>query len=166
MGSANHSPSSDNAAMATADEMFSKRGCCCFFVPWPNKAWERIMPPASERTDGVCPAASRRWWCRGWKAILKVREWSELVAGPRWKTFIRRFRRRPRNGGGGKPGGRFGYDPMSYARNFDEGQGSDSDGDTVRRGFSARYATPPALAKSSMDLGGLNDAPLLVGYAH
>ncbi|WZZ74807.1 hypothetical protein YC2023_086177 [Brassica napus] len=31
-----------------------------------------------------------RWWIL---AILKIRYWSEIVAGPRWKTFIRRFNR-------------------------------------------------------------------------
>ncbi|KAF8100061.1 hypothetical protein N665_0231s0001 [Sinapis alba] len=36
-----------------------------------------------------------RWWIR---AILKIREWSEIVAGPRWKTFIRRFNRDQRRG--------------------------------------------------------------------
>ncbi|CAL9757344.1 unnamed protein product [Musa acuminata subsp. burmannicoides] len=161
MDSANHSPGPDDAAMSTAaEEQFSKCGCCCFWVPCAasraRKSWERIRPPAAERSDGGCPTTRRRWWSRGWKALLKARELSEPVAGPRWKTFVCRFRRRPRHGR------RFGYDPMSYALNFDEGQDSDSDGDTVIRGFSARYAVPPASAKSSMDLGDRIDPPFLV----
>lgn len=53
---------------------------------------------------------------------MKVREWSELVAGPRWKTFIRRFRRGPtRHGSGGGVGRKLNYDALNYALNFDEG---------------------------------------------
>ncbi|WOK95127.1 hypothetical protein Cni_G03834 [Canna indica] len=148
---------SDEAAFAAADEMFAKRGCCCIWVPWPGtgtqKAWERI------RTHGSEPTSGRPWWSRGVKAFRKVREWSEVVAGPRWKTFIRRFRRRSKHSGG-RTGGKFGYDPLSYARNFDGGQSCETEDDAVLRGFSARFATPPASAKSSMDLGG-RDAPML-----
>lgn len=83
-------------------------------------------------------------------AFKKVREWSELVAGPKWKTFIRRCsKNRP------KPG-KFQYDPLSYALNFDEGHGQNGnleDEDRVFRDFSSRYASIPMSAKSSMDLG-------------
>ncbi|WOL09490.1 hypothetical protein Cni_G18243 [Canna indica] len=47
-----------------------------------------------------------------------------------------------------------GYDSLSYDCNFDEGQRGDIEDDTVRRGFSVRFATSPTSAKSSMDLGG------------
>ena len=104
---------------------------------------------------------------------MKVREWSELVAGPRWKTFIRRFRRSPRHhhhggGGGGGGGGRkLNYDPLSYALNFDEGHGGacSPEGDYAGyRDFSTRFVAPPppaaASAKSSMDFGGRDAPPL------
>jgi len=84
---------------------------------------------------------------------MKLREWSEIVAGPKWKTFIRRFNR-------SKSGGRqskYQYDPLSYALNFDEGPGkngnSEEDDEFRFRNFSARYATVPVSANSSMDLG-------------
>lgn len=90
------------------------------------------------------------WWRRGWK---KVREWSEIVAGPKWKTFIRRFNK---NRSGCKQTGKFNYDEFSYHLNFDDGPGQnghfDND-DILHRDFSSRYASVPASAKSSMDLG-------------
>ncbi|XP_057519480.1 uncharacterized protein LOC130800136 [Amaranthus tricolor] len=61
--------------------------------------------------------AENRWWARPFWALKKVREWSEIVAGPKWKTFIRRFNRRRHN-----QRHQFQYDPLSYALNFDEGQ--------------------------------------------
>ena len=91
-----------------------------------------------------------------------MREWSEIVAGPKWKTFIRRF-----NYGGGRgravhfaKHGSFQYDPLSYALNFDDGGNAGAgkygdDGGVLS--FSARFASVPATAKSSMDLG--KDAP-------
>ncbi|MQL85866.1 hypothetical protein Taro_018389 [Colocasia esculenta] len=180
-----------SAALDEADHMFAQRGCCCFWVPYfgsasPSRAvtrrgggsWERIGGAAApSAAPELSPSPGRPWWRR---AMMKVREWSEIVAGPRWKTFIRRFKRRQHRphhhrrtssgvslfGGGGTGGprlGQFHYDPLSYARNFDEGshgQGGDADGDFVYRNFSARYVLPPSSAKSSMDLGGRDALPL------
>ncbi|XP_066378190.1 uncharacterized protein [Miscanthus floridulus] len=163
---------------------FSRRGhrCCgCF---WAAPPWASSSSPQARRgsggadeewwhgvgEEGGSGAASgrrRRWWRRGVDALMKVREWSELVAGPRWKTFIRRFRFRrssgPRHGannGGG--GGKLNYDPLSYALNFDDGHGAGGCGSPGKGGdyrdFSARFvalAPPPgSSARSSMDLGG------------
>ncbi|XP_068642042.1 uncharacterized protein [Aristolochia californica] len=130
-----------------ADLIFSKRSCC-FWIPLLDSGrysgspesvwWGRIRKAESDD----------RWWKRGWR---RVREWSELVAGPRWKTFIRRFKKKVR--GGGRQA-KFQYDPLSYAMNFDEGQNGDMEEDGGGyRDFSSRYAVPPVSAKSSMDLG-------------
>lgn len=90
------------------------------------------------------PENKERWWLRGWK---RIREWSEVVAGPKWKTFIRRFNRNnPRVAAFSKPGS-FRYDPLSYALNFD------NDNDNNYTGFSSRFGSLPPSAKSSMDLG-------------
>lgn len=134
-----------------ASPFFADRGCC-FWIPCfrsghrsKSRLWGRI--PASEdlREDTV-----ERWWAR---PLLKMREWSELVAGPKWKTFIRQFNK-------GRPSSRqgklFQYDPLSYALNFDEGPAEDADleDDRLRRDFSMRYAAIPVGAmKSSSGAG-------------
>ncbi|KAG6659454.1 hypothetical protein I3843_03G032300 [Carya illinoinensis] len=138
----------------THDLLFAKRGCCSW-IPCLGSTpgstigsswWERIKKAESED----------RWWTRGWK---KFQEWSELVARPKWKTFVHRFKKN-RTGLEATDGhGKFNYDPMSYALNFDEGMGQNNhlDEDYLGRDFSCRYASIPASAKSSMDLG--KDAP-------
>ncbi|KAG2318294.1 hypothetical protein Bca4012_069423 [Brassica carinata] len=79
------------------EALFAKRGCC-FLMP--------------------CLASSHeeRWWIKG------TRQWSDVVASLRWKTFIRT------DGGGGgcvaitpsrSEQGKFRYDPLSYSLNFD-----------------------------------------------
>lgn len=87
---------------------------------------------------------------------MKVREWSEIVAGPKWKTFIRRFNKN-RNASLYVKQGSFNYDPLSYALNFDDGNDGEEDFNYGYGGFSARFASVPPSAKSSMDLG--KDAP-------
>ncbi|XP_019053073.1 PREDICTED: uncharacterized protein LOC109114610 [Nelumbo nucifera] len=135
------------------DVAFAKRKCCfCIFYLSPDQSktagsvwWKRIRSVESE--DG--------WWMKAWK---KVRQWSEIMAGPRWKTFIRRFNKNNRGGGGGRLG-KFQYDPLSYALNFDDGPGQNGnlDDEIGYRDFSSRFASIPISAKSSMDLG--KDAP-------
>ncbi|KAJ8642057.1 hypothetical protein MRB53_018751 [Persea americana] len=79
----------DNDAVAYM--FFEKNRRCCFWIPTFRSApigsgsgssgqWERIR--TTEMGDG--------WWVRGLSGFRKVKEWLEVVAGPRWKTFIRR----------------------------------------------------------------------------
>ncbi|KAK6153037.1 hypothetical protein DH2020_012676 [Rehmannia glutinosa] len=118
---------------------FFSRGCCSFwsFSCWKSENWERIS--TSERETQEC--SSRSWWDKGINALKKTREWSELVAGPKWKTFIRRFNRT----GARSKTGKFQYDPFSYALNFDEGPGQNGqfEDDRIFRDFSSRYAAIP-----------------------
>lgn len=120
----------------------NRRGCCfwlpCFGSGQSDTIWERISTtPEKEDTSRW----SWDWWEKGLNALKKVREWSELVAGPKWKTFIRRFNKSR----GLKGGARFQYDPVSYALNFDEGQGPNGllvgDDDRFYRDFSSRFAS-------------------------
>ncbi|XP_009623300.1 uncharacterized protein LOC107773125 [Nicotiana tabacum] len=135
----------------TSETLFQKRRCCFCF---PSSGgigfnwWRRIR--TREVEEGSV-------WAKGINAVLKLREWSELAAGPRWKTFIRRFNRSK----SGKQG-KFQYDPLSYALNFDEGHsGNNGEEDEYGlRNFSTRYASIPASAVGSMDLG--KDGPNFV----
>lgn len=147
-------------SMAAAEGFFGSRRCCCF--PWPKSSWERIQL-GSDRAPPSPPPTGL--WSRGVRAFMKIREWSELVAGPRWKTFIRRFNRNSRFGGAAAAARvgstRFQYDPLSYAMNFDEGHGTSPEGDYAGyRDFSSRFAILPGSTKSSMDLGGRDAPPL------
>ncbi|XP_043704064.1 uncharacterized protein LOC122654151 [Telopea speciosissima] len=181
----NHHESGEDVS----DLMFVKRSGCCFWIPCLGSDrsnaggrgpvwWERIRNPDNDeqccfanRNNNV-DNEERKWWRKGWNAVLKVREWSEIIAGPRWKTFIRRFNKNNNNNNNGNRGGGLGwkngkyqYDPMSYALNFDEGHGQDSliDKDRIYRDFSSRYASIPISVKSSMDLGKDTPSFTLVG---
>lgn len=75
------------------------------------------------------------WWM---EQVIKVKQVTEVIAGPKWKTFIRKFRaygnkRKQKNG--------FQYDPQSYALNFDSG--FDREDDDLVLGFSSRFSAPP-----------------------
>ncbi|PRQ17343.1 hypothetical protein RchiOBHm_Chr7g0193921 [Rosa chinensis] len=113
---------------------------CCFCIPSSSRWWDRVR-----NDDG--------WWSRGKRAIYKVREWSEIVAGPKWKTFIRRFNRSKSGGGsGGGRHGKFQYDPLSYALNFDEGPVAEEEDESGGfRDFSARFA--PVKSSDPVQLG-------------
>lgn len=149
-----------------AEMVFTKKRGCCFWIPclgsknrsetdrlvwWGDR--ERIRRTSEGNNED-------RWWTKGWKALKKAREWSEIIAGPKWKTFIRRFNK---NNNSNNKSGKFQYDPLSYALNFDEGLGQNDllDDDFAYRDFSSRYASSiPISAKSSMDLG--KDGPSFV----
>ncbi|XP_010503425.1 PREDICTED: uncharacterized protein LOC104780615 [Camelina sativa] len=94
-----------------------------------------------------------RWWVR---AFLKIREWSEIVAGPRWKTFIRKFNRdRPRGTAN------FRYDPLSYTLSFEDEYKDDDDNEAGFggvRSFSMRYASVPVDSSKATDGTSVVDA--------
>ncbi|KAI5407036.1 uncharacterized protein LOC127083605 [Lathyrus oleraceus] len=112
---------------------------CCFTyhrstaddLPW----WERVRNTSLSR------------------GFMKIREWSEIVAGPRWKTFIRRFNRNKTGAGGYRHAGKYQYDPLSYALNFDEGHNGDLEDESPDEfpKFSDRYATAPLYKPASTD---------------
>lgn len=145
MGRREFSPIIDVESNEDASEMLFAKRRCCFCIPY---------------SDRSSPAVGLvGLWTRGINSLKKLREWSEIVAGPKWKTFIRRFNRNKSGlgGGGNNKSSKFQYDPLSYALNFDEGPGQSGNleeaDDYLFRNFSSRYATVPAMAKGSMDLG-------------
>ncbi|XP_055827018.1 uncharacterized protein LOC129895336 [Solanum dulcamara] len=131
-----------------SERLFRKRRCCFCF---PSSGGVGLKWWRKEQTEEVKQGSV---WAKGINALMKLREWSEIVAGPRWKTFIRRFNRN-KNGTQGK----FQYDPLSYALNFDEGNNGEED-EYGLRDFSTRYASIPASARGSLDLG--RDGPNFV----
>jgi len=104
----------------------------CFASRRRSVWWERVRSASFSQSHP--PTTTDRWWSRGLNALKKLRNWSEIVAGPRWKNFIRKF-----NNHRSKRMTKCQYDPLSYALNFDEGQNEDSHDDGFRN-FSTRYA--------------------------
>ncbi|KAJ6743893.1 STRESS INDUCED PROTEIN [Salix viminalis] len=82
----------------------------------------------------------------GWlvEKVKKVKEISEVLAGPKWKNFIRSFsnynKKRSRM--------QYQYDLQSYALNFDEG--FDREVDAEYPDFSARYAAQVRISKGDL----------------
>lgn len=120
------------------------RRCCSCFPSFRSRSstavgyssWGRIRTVEDSNHSGDEP----RWWIR---ATLKIREWSEIVAGPRWKTFIRRFNRDPRRGRDWDASEKFQYDPLSYSLNFDDDDEDEYVGLGGLRSFSTRFASVP-----------------------
>jgi len=120
-----------------ANPLLGESSCCSTTVK--SSWWQRI-----HRNNHQEP----RWWVR---AFLKIREWSEIVAGPRWKTFIRRFNRDPRRGQDWDDSDKFRYDPVSYTLSFEDEDKDDDDEAGVGgvRSFSMRYASVPVASGKS-----------------
>ncbi|XP_021719052.1 uncharacterized protein LOC110686755 [Chenopodium quinoa] len=143
-----------------------QRHRCCFQLPCfgsspsPSSTTPRHITlgsnPSSDPTSSFwdrfrTAENENRWWSRPLTALKKIREWSEIVAGPKWKTFIRRInRRRPNHRHhhhhNQQSAGKFQYDPLSYALNFDEGQNGHFDEDFAGNypDFSSRFAASSA----------------------
>ncbi|KAL5985517.1 hypothetical protein ACLOJK_027502 [Asimina triloba] len=89
-----------------------------------------------------------------WKdSLQRLKESSELIAGPKWKTFIRRFNCHSCAGAGANHRNRkpnFQYDPQSYALNFDGGADPDDEEDD-RNGFSSQFGS--LSAKNTAEFG-------------
>ncbi|KAK7271693.1 hypothetical protein RJT34_27799 [Clitoria ternatea] len=108
--------------------MFARRRCMCCWIHSGTSSswWEKVRSPGGKE----------QWW-------KKLREWSEIVAGPKWKTFIRRFNNHNARAVNYAKQGSFHYDPLSYALNFDDRTAENGAGDDGYGGFSARFASIP-----------------------
>ncbi|KAK8717053.1 hypothetical protein V6N13_044334 [Hibiscus sabdariffa] len=124
---------------------FFNRGFCCCCMPSriavKSNWWQRIATDDNNSTTLQNASKKESRWIRGWN---KVRQWSELVARPKWNSFVRRFNKN-RNGNGNR--GNFHYDYQDYSLNFDDGV----DEDLLNRNFYSRYASSPPSAKSFLD---------------
>ncbi|XP_004514062.1 uncharacterized protein [Cicer arietinum] len=86
-----------------------------------------------EEGKGLLEQKEDLWWsCK----LRKIKEVSEVIAGPKWKTFIRKIsgyvKKQQKN--------RFQYDEQSYALNFSSGAQSEDDG--LPHSFSVRFSAP------------------------
>ena len=145
---------------ADAHLVSGRYNCLCFPCFGPRRSvsdeiswWERAKAGARARAEATVDGEDH-WWTGGVRSLKKLREWSEIVAGPRWKTFIRRFNR---NRPAAVKLGKFQYDPISYALNFDEGINGDVDFEEEEcnggfKNFSERFAAVPAPVKSAADV--------------
>ncbi|KAJ4712295.1 NHL domain protein [Melia azedarach] len=143
----------------TSNSLLHNTRCCFCFPCFGSQRqsstvgiawWQRI------RTGHI--QSNKRWWAPAITAFQKVREWSEIVAGPKWKTFIRRFNRsRSNNSNGHHHQGKFQYDALSYSLNFDEDANLDDDDDFSRfRNFSSRYASSKPTSTVTTAGGGVD----------
>ncbi|TKY54749.1 hypothetical protein E2542_SST19161 [Spatholobus suberectus] len=108
-------------------------GCGCFRGFGLKKWWQgheeegkRLLDQKGEEESWVV------------EKLRKAKEVSEVIAGPKWKTFIRKI-----SGYGKKvkqQRNRFQYDEHSYALNFNSGAQSEDEG--MIHSFSARFAAP------------------------
>ncbi|KAL1364226.1 hypothetical protein HN51_012393 [Arachis hypogaea] len=82
-------------------------------------------------------------WLRS--RLRKMKELSEVIAGPKWKTFIRKVsgygKKQQRN--------RFQYDEHSYELNFNSGVPSEDE--DMPPSFSARYSAPFAVVRGQTE---------------
>ncbi|KAJ9131192.1 hypothetical protein P3X46_035278 [Hevea brasiliensis] len=85
------------------------------------------------------------------RQLKKVKEVSEVVAGPKWKTFIRKVGGYIKNTKKQKNNydNQFHYDPESYALNFDAGV--DREDDLLLPVFSSKLAAVPSSNSSVED---------------
>ncbi|MBA0557446.1 hypothetical protein Golob_014515 [Gossypium lobatum] len=141
----------------TSNSLIRNTRCCFCFPCFSSRRTPAVGVAFWQRIGSSHVQSDTGFWSSSVRAFKKVREWSEIVAGPRWKTFIRRFNR-SKSGSGIVSGGRhrqFHYDPLSYALNFDEGPGQngnlEDDNDFgAFRAFSTRYASVPGSEKTPL----------------
>ncbi|KAI4376717.1 hypothetical protein MLD38_014446 [Melastoma candidum] len=119
-----------------SDEV-SPSGCGCFcFNWWRQGHGARGYRPYQKGERGT--GGGESWLANKLKG---VKEASEVVAGPKWKTFIRKVggylkEKKNRNRFG------FGYDAESYALNFDKGMEGEEDAGLLMS-YSSRFVGPP-----------------------
>ncbi|KAG4942957.1 hypothetical protein JHK85_047603 [Glycine max] len=108
-------------------------GCGCFRCFSLKKWWQGYEEEGKGLLDQKGEGES---WVVN--KLRKAKEVSEVIAGPKWKTFIRKI-----SGYGKKvkyQRNRFQYDEHSYALNFNSEAQSEDEG--MPHSFSSRFAAP------------------------
>lgn len=113
-------------------------GCGCFRV-FSLNWWQGHAHEEEEGKHLLEQKGEGEAWVR--EKVKRVKEISEVIAGPKWKTFIRKIsgygkKQKQRNNN------RFQYDEQSYALNFNSGAQSE-DEDNIPPSFSARFTAAP-----------------------
>ncbi|GMI83862.1 hypothetical protein HRI_002055500 [Hibiscus trionum] len=125
-------PLGDDEYSQDFEDTFSSSGCGCMgglcWWPWRRNTNGYMVQVQAEEVR------SESWVKRKAK---KLKEMSEVVAGPRWKNFIRRFSTYGINKKRRSVMVQFQYDPHSYQLNFDQREAGAGFPD-----FSARFAAP------------------------
>ncbi|GMH21474.1 hypothetical protein Nepgr_023316 [Nepenthes gracilis] len=133
---------------AASTDAFDSGNGCCFHLPCFGSQSKKVRIGGSSSTKTSFLERIRiaenenKWWARPLRAFKKLREWSEIVAGPKWKTFIRRLNRNR----SGERHVKFQYDPLSYSLNFDEGPPQNRDLDEDYPDFTSRYVCKSSVA--------------------
>ncbi|KAI6680264.1 hypothetical protein NL676_034145 [Syzygium grande] len=107
-------PLKSNEDVEDFEDANTPSSCGCFkklCFGWSMKRDESVDSLLAHQPE----EARETWFMRNSK---KVQHFSEVLAGPKWKNFIRRSGSR---GVGKKKRTQFQYDPRSYALNFDNG---------------------------------------------
>ncbi|XP_071699175.1 uncharacterized protein [Rutidosis leptorrhynchoides] len=119
------------------DETTSSNGCfrlfCCFDTSRDGETAGFLY----HQPNGGGDLINQDTWIM--KRAKSLKQYSEIVAGPKWKNFIRKFSKKPKNRSNANT--QFQYDPQSYALNFNDGDVHEDD-DLLPRSFSTRYAPP------------------------
>lgn len=128
------SPLVDTSSIGDYEEQVTSSCCVCFpgiFIRRQrnNGNTHRHQLPKQEEVT------KDSWLVEKAKNLKQI---SEVLAGPRWKNFIRRFNVHGLNK---KRRMQYQYDPQSYALNFDDGI-IDWEVDVVHPNFLPRYAGP------------------------
>ncbi|KAI3805433.1 hypothetical protein L1987_27809 [Smallanthus sonchifolius] len=116
------------------DDIISHNGCGCFHL----FSYFDTRHRNGETTSFIYHRSGDVLDNDGWlmNRFKDMKGFSEVVAGPKWKNFIRRFSKKPR-----KVNSPFQYDPESYALNFNDGGGDGGDDDdSLPCSFSTRFA--------------------------
>lgn len=112
--------------------------CSCFRFPCFPSTQKEVEENSLLQERGI--TENRDSWIV--KNMKELKEYSELVAGPKWKNLVRKIGKYFNPKRSSAKTTQFQYDSDSYALNFDNGDGVGEDDDGLLRNFSSRYAVP------------------------